>query len=167
MAVIAALELLLMAAVVALKVVDVAAAATVTEAGTVRVALVFVRVTLAPPARAGWVKVTVQELDELGPRLVGLHVSEETSTGVRLIPVPAEVPLYVAVTIALWELEIVVAVAWKVAVVAPAATVTDAGTVKAALLSERATTTPPLWAAMDSVTVQVEADPDVSVAGVH
>jgi hypothetical protein len=48
-----ALELLAMAAVVALKVADVAAAATVTEAGTVRTELVFVRVTLAPPVGAG------------------------------------------------------------------------------------------------------------------
>jgi hypothetical protein len=93
-AVIAALELLLMAAVVALKVVDVAAAATVTEAGTVRVALVFVRVTLAPPARAGWVNVTVQLLEAFGPRLVGLHVSEDTRTGAtRLTLVLAELLL--------------------------------------------------------------------------
>jgi hypothetical protein len=41
-----------MAAVVALKVAERAAAATVTEAGTVSVALVLVRVTAAPPAGA-------------------------------------------------------------------------------------------------------------------
>jgi hypothetical protein len=97
-AVMVALELLLMAAVVALKVADVAAAATVTEAGTVRVELVFelvlVRVTLAPPVGAGWVRVTVQELEELGPRLVGLQVSEETRTdAARVTVVLAELPL--------------------------------------------------------------------------
>jgi hypothetical protein len=52
--------------VVALKVAEVAAAATVTDAGAVSVALVFVRVTRAPPAGAACVRVTVQvELLEL------------------------------------------------------------------------------------------------------
>jgi hypothetical protein len=48
-----ALVLLLTVVVVTLKVADVAEAATVTEAGTVSVALEFARVTLAPPAGAG------------------------------------------------------------------------------------------------------------------
>jgi hypothetical protein len=71
------------------------------------------------------------------------------------------------VTVALWELEIVVAVAWNVVVVAPAATVTDVGTVNAALLSEMATVVPPVGAVRDKVTVQVDDDPAVSVVGVH
>ena len=73
--------MLVMAAVVALKVADVAVAATVTEAGTVKLELVLVRVTLAPPVGAGCVKVTVQVVEELGPRLVGLQTKEETRTG--------------------------------------------------------------------------------------
>jgi hypothetical protein len=73
----------------------------------------------------------------------------------------------VAVTVALWELGIVAAVAWNVAVVAPAATVTDAGTDKRALLSDRLTSEPPLGAARDRVTVQVDADPEVNVVGAH
>jgi ABC-type sugar transport system substrate-binding protein len=86
--------LLLMAAVLALKVAVVAAAATVTDAGTVRVALVLLRVTLAPPVGATWVMVTVQVLDEFGPRLVGLQTSEETSTGAtRLMLALAELLL--------------------------------------------------------------------------
>jgi hypothetical protein len=68
------------AAVVALKVAEVAAAATVTDAGTVRVVLVLVRVKRMPPLGAGWERVTVQVLDEFGPRLVGLHDKEETNT---------------------------------------------------------------------------------------
>jgi len=75
-----ALELLAMVAVVTLKVEDVAAAATVTEAGTVKVALEFARVTLAPPAGAAWVRVTVQVLEELAPMLAGLQASDDTST---------------------------------------------------------------------------------------
>jgi hypothetical protein len=50
--VIVALELLLMVPVVTVKVPEVAAAATVTEAGTVKVELVFDKVTLAPPVGA-------------------------------------------------------------------------------------------------------------------
>jgi hypothetical protein len=76
-----------MAAVVALKVAEVAAVATVTDAGAVSVALVLVRVTVAPPVGAVWDRVTVQVLDELGPRLVGLQVSEETSTDVTRVMV--------------------------------------------------------------------------------
>jgi len=72
--------LLAMVAVVTLKVEDVAAAATVTEAGTVKVALEFARVTLAPPAGAAWVRVTVQVLEELAPMLAGLQASDDTST---------------------------------------------------------------------------------------
>jgi hypothetical protein len=60
-----------MAAVMALKVAEVVPAGTVTDAGTMRVGLVLVRITVAPPAGAAWVRVTVQVLAELGPRLVG------------------------------------------------------------------------------------------------
>ena len=82
------------AAVVALKVADMAAAATVTDAGTVSVALVLVRVTAAAPVGAAWVKVTVQVLEACGPRVVGLQTSEETSTdAVRLMVALAELPL--------------------------------------------------------------------------
>ena len=70
-----------MAALVALKVAEVAAAATVTDAGTVSVTSVLVRVTVAPPASAALLMVTVQALEELGPRLVGLQANDETSTG--------------------------------------------------------------------------------------
>ncbi len=48
------------------------------------------------------------------------------------------------------------AVAVNVFVVAPAATVTEAGTVRRALLLDSETVTPPAGAADDSVTVQVD-----------
>ena len=70
----------MMAAVVTLKVVEEAAAATVTDAGTVRVELALDSVTLAPPVGAAVLNVTVQVLEELGPRLAGLQASEETVT---------------------------------------------------------------------------------------
>ena len=75
-----ALALLLTAAVVAVKFADVAAAAIVADAGTVSVALEFARVTVAPPAGAAWVRLTVQVLEEFAPMLAGLQVSEEIST---------------------------------------------------------------------------------------
>jgi hypothetical protein len=76
-----------MATVVVLKITQVAAAATVTDAGTVSVELVLVRVTMAPPVGAGCVRLTVQVLEELGPRLVGLQTSEETRTGAARVMV--------------------------------------------------------------------------------
>ena len=80
-----------MAEVVALNVAEVAAAATVTDAGTVSVALVLVRMMAAPPVGAGWVRVTVHVLEAFGPRLVGLQTSDETSTdATRLMVALAE-----------------------------------------------------------------------------
>ena len=64
-------------------------------------------------------------------------------------------------------LDTVPAVALKVAVVAPAVTVTDAGTVRAALFEESPTDAPPVSAAELSVTVQVEAAPDATELGEH
>jgi hypothetical protein len=55
----------------------------------------------------------------------------------------------------------------KLPVVAPAATVTDAGTVNAALFEEIATDAPPARAAFASVTVQVDVPPETTDAGVH
>jgi len=94
--------LLLMVVVVAVNVAVVAAATTVTDAGTVRVALVFVSVTLAPPVGAGCVNVTVHVLEAFSPRLAGLQANEDTPTGAtKLTVVLAELPLYVAVIVAL------------------------------------------------------------------
>jgi hypothetical protein len=45
------------------------------------VGLLFDRLTLTPPAGAGWVKVTVQVLEAFGPRLPGLQDSVETDIG--------------------------------------------------------------------------------------
>lgn len=53
----------------------------------------------------------------------------------------------------------------KVAVVAPAATVTLAGVFAAALLSDSATTDPPVGAGLDSVTVPVDELPPMTDAG--
>ena len=87
---------------------------------------------------------TVQVLEAFCPRLVGLQASEDTVTGgTRVIVALADVLLYVAVTVAVWPLLIVVVVALNVAVVAPVATVTDVGVVSAALVYETVTVAPP------------------------
>jgi hypothetical protein len=64
-----------------LKLAEVAAAATVTDAGTVSIALLFDTLTIAPPVGAALLRLTVQVLEALGPRLLGLQASAEMSTG--------------------------------------------------------------------------------------
>jgi hypothetical protein len=93
-AVTVALALALMVAVVALNVAVVAFAATVTDAGTVSAEFEFDRVIPAPPAAAARVRVTVQLLDEFGPRLDGVHDNVETNVGgATVIDAVAELPL--------------------------------------------------------------------------
>ena len=78
---IVALELLWIVVVETVNVAVLAVATTVTAAGTVRVALLFDRLTVAPPVGAGCVRVTVQVLDEFCPTLLGLHAKLDTKTG--------------------------------------------------------------------------------------
>jgi hypothetical protein len=166
--VIVALELLLMVAVVTVKVPEVEAAATVTDAGTVSLELVFDKVTLAPPVGAAWVRVTVQVLDEFGPRLAALHDNAETKTGAtRLTVVLAELLLYVAVIVALELLLTVPVVTVKVPEVAAAATVTEAGTVNVVLVFDKVTLAPPVGAAWVRVTVQVLDEVGPRLLGLH
>jgi hypothetical protein len=63
------------------KVPEVLPAATVTVAGAERAALPLLTATAAPPDAATLVSVTVQVLLAAGPRLAGLHASEETWIG--------------------------------------------------------------------------------------
>ena len=64
-----------------MNVAEVAAAATVTEPAAVKEVLLLERETSAPPVGAALVNVTVQALEELGPRIVGVQASAETNTG--------------------------------------------------------------------------------------
>jgi hypothetical protein len=89
-----AVMLLLIVVVVALKLPAIAPAATVTEVGTVNAAWLLLKDTTAPPVGAGLESVTVQELDAFDPKLVGLHASEDISTGAtRLMVAGAELLL--------------------------------------------------------------------------
>ena len=80
-----------MAAAAALNVAVVAAALTVTEPGTESLAFVLARATIAPPPGAALVSVTVQVVEALDPRLVGLQASDETAVvAVRVMVAFAE-----------------------------------------------------------------------------
>jgi hypothetical protein len=125
---------------------DVALAATVMDAGTVRAAALSATEIAMPPAGAALEIATVQEVLALGARLDEAHCKAVNAAGaVTAIDAMAEEPFR----------EMVPAVALNVALVALAGTVTDAGTVRAARLSERLTAAPPAGADFESVTVQV------------
>jgi hypothetical protein len=144
----------------------VAAAATVTLAGTVRLALLLVKVTTAPPVGAGPLRVRLQALVPGPVKEDGAHVRVLTVTGAfRVIAALALPPLAVAVTVPVQSLAIVPAVAEKVAVEAPAATVIEAGAVSAALFEEMAKKTPPAGAAPLKMTVQVLLAPEFKDVG--
>ena len=156
------------APVVAANVAVVAPANTVTEAGTVNNVLLSVTVTTALPAGAALLSLTVHVLDELAPRLVGLHANDDTVTAAtRLMLAVCEVLLYAAVTTAVASLPTAPVVAANVAVVAPANTVTEAGTVNSVLLSVTVTTALPAGAALLSLTVHVLDELAPRLVGLH
>jgi hypothetical protein len=153
---------------VAVKLAELLPDATVTDAGTVRVPRLLDRPTRAPPAPAGLVRVMVQVELAPVPKVAGLHESAETSmVEANEMEAVWELPLREAVTVAVWSLEIVPAVAAKFAELLPDATVTDAGTVRVLRLLNRPTTAPPVPAALVKVTVQVELAPVPTLAGLH
>ena len=80
--------------------------------------------------------------------LVGLHAKAVTSMGATRVRLAVWLELFnLAVRVALWVVVNVAAVAVKVAEVAVASTLTEAGTVRAELLLARVTVLPPVGAA--------------------
>jgi hypothetical protein len=143
-------------------------AGTVTEAGTVNAALLAETDTVVPPVGAWTERVRVQVEDAPASSVVALHANAETSTDpIRLKVAVWEALFNVAVMVTDWVVVRVPAVPAKVAEVAPAATVTEAGMVSKALLSERATLLPPVGAAWFRVTVQVVDAPEFTLVGLH
>jgi hypothetical protein len=151
----------------------VAPAATVTLAGTVATAvLLLARVTDAPPDGAAADSVTVAVDDAPPFTLVGLSVSAEAAgaagggAGATVRIAVFVTPPYVAEIVA--ELEALTAfeATLKLAVLAPAGTVTAGGTVATAvLLLDNVTEAPPDGAADESVTVAVDEPPPVTLVG--
>src|SRR5712691_4544302 len=148
-----------------------APAATVTLAETLAtVVLLLDSVTMAPPVGAAVVSVTVPVLPVPPTTLVGLTVTEDrvgaagtgltVSTAVRVTPpkVPEIDNAVVAVTL--------IVVIEKVALVAPAATVTLAGTAATAELALlRPTSAPPVGAPAVNVTVPCDELPPTTEVG--
>jgi len=155
---------------VAVKLAVVAPAATVTEPGTGKEALLSEIATAEPPVGAAGDTVTVQLVLPPETTVEGEHCSLVTvmTVGVTVTVPVVEVLFSDAVTVTVWLPVTVPAVAVKVPVVAPAATVAEAGTLNAeVLLSERPTTAPPLGAGMASVMVHDEVPPDITLLGLH
>src|SRR6266481_4516662 len=146
-----------------------APAATVTVAGTVAVdVLLLERETTAPPVGAGPLSVTVPVEGDPPVTLVGFSVSEERvrAGGSTVSEAVLVAPAYDAEIVTGVEVVTALVLTVNVALLAPAATVTLAGTVAAAVLLEREMAAPPLRAGPLSVTVPVEdCAPPVTLVG--
>jgi len=146
----------------------VAPAATVTETGTVAAALLLVSVTTAPPTGAALPSVTVPVLLTLPVTAVGFTLTPfKAAAGFSVIVEILDAPRDVAVMLTCVAAVTVLVVTANVFVVAPAATVTETGTVAAALLLVSVTTAPPGGAALLSVTVPVLSAPPISTEGLN
>ena len=146
----------------------VVAAATVTDAGTVKIPLLEERETVVAPDGALPDNAIVQVVLAFEARLDAAHCSEDSVKGAcKLMVVVAEPPLRVAVMVALPFDVTVPAVAVKLAVDEFAGTDTEAGTVNAALFDDSDTVVLPLAVEFDKVTVQALVAPEVTVAGEH
>jgi hypothetical protein len=152
----------------------IAPAATVTLAGTVATfVLALDKATIAPVLGAAPVKVTVPCAPLPPVTLVGLTVTEDRLAGGggggggRTESVAVRVtPLKMAETTAVFVVATDTVLMVKLALVAPAATVTLTGTVAtAAFPLESETTAPPLGAPLLSVTVPCEALPPTTEFG--
>src|SRR6267143_1605007 len=147
-----------------------APAATVTVAGTVAVdVLPLIRETTAPPVVAGPLSVTVPVEGDPPVTLVGFSVSEERvrAGGSTVSEAVLVTPAYDAEIVTGVDVVTALVLTVNVALLAPAATVTLAGTVAVAvLLLEREIAAPPLRAGPLSVTVPVEdCAPPVTLVG--
>jgi len=116
-------------------------------AGTVTTTLLLLSDTDVMAA-AFWFSVTVQVLEALLPNVDGVHDKDVSCAGATRFRVLVRVmPPALAVTIAAWLLLTCAAVAVKLPLVCPAATVTLTGTVRLASSLEREIANPPDGAA--------------------
>jgi hypothetical protein len=155
-----------MAATVAVKTALVRPTGTETDAGTVTLELVLLKVTVVPPLGAARVRLTVQAevpgaVTEMGAqfRVLNCAGGRTVTVAVWLIP-PADAVITMEV-VAVTEL----AEAGSEALVAPAGTVTEVGTVSAVPFALTVITIPPAGAALVRLTVQVVEVPESTVEG--
>lgn len=153
---------------VAVKVAVVLPATTVTETGTERAVLLSEIATASPPVGAILFRVTVQVVAEPSDTVAGEQLSVDGTVGPTRLNVALAVALFrLTVNVAALSAVRVDAEAVKVAVEAPAATVTDTGSVTKALLSDSVTTAPPAGALPVNVTVHMADVPEPSAVGVQ
>ena len=159
------------AVVVTPKVALVAPAATVTLAGTpATIVLLLDNVTMAPPVGAAVVKVTVPVLGAPPTTFVGLTVTEDrvgaAGAGLTVSTAVRETAPKAPVIVSAVEAVTIFVVMVKFALVAPATTVTLAGTVATAVLALlRLTMAPPVGAPAVSVTVPCDELPPTTEVG--
>jgi len=114
---------------------ELAPAATVADVGTPKLALLLVRAMAVPPEGAAPDRETVQVADAAPVIVVGVHDKAlNCGAGGWTVTVVVTLSLPVAVIVTGWLAVTEPAVARKVVLVEPAGTVTEAGTVRAALL---------------------------------
>ena len=141
--------------------------AIVTLAGSVTLAWLSESVTTKPPADAASLKVTVQVEVPGAFTLAGVQVRLLSATAeFKLTDVVRVCPLQFAVTVAVWSLATVPAVAVNVPLLDPVLIVMLAGTLNAPRLLDNATVAA-LVAALVNVTVQVELCPVPRIPGVQ
>lgn len=137
----------------------IAPARIVTFAGTMASAMDVLSSTTTPPAGAG-ASMVIVATDDFPPATdVGESVTEMGAGPRTVSDVVTVTPLLVALIVAMAFVAIGVVVTVKVAVIAPATTVTLAGTVAEVRLDESSTIRPPVGAGPDSVTVPVNDAP--------
>src|SRR5436190_97197 len=126
-------------------------------------------ITTAPPAGAAALSVTLPVLPAVPVTAAGLTLTPTNAAGPAGFSVSVTIldaPTHVAVMLACVTAVIAFVLTVNVALVAPAATVTDGSTVATlGLLLVNVTTAPPAGAAALSVTLPVLFAPPVSVAG--
>ena len=132
-------------------------AGTLSDAGTLSIALFEDSATVTPPANAGNASVTVQVEFAPDVMLAGEHCNADTviTGGASVRDVDADVPLYEAVIAAVWLVATAPLETVKVADVEPAATATDDGILTLALLPDSVTSTPAVGAGMLIATVHM------------
>jgi hypothetical protein len=158
-------ELLLMVPAVAVNV-FVVAPLIFTLPGTGNNPLLLLRFTVAVPVGAP-LSVTVQVVVCPVPSAPGAQLIEDNCTDTRLKLKVFDTLLAVAVSTAVWFELTADTVAVNPAVVAPAPTVTFAGTVAFTLLLDSVTRSPPPGAAAVKVTLQAEVPGAFTVPGVQ